>query len=182
MTLPMARSVVARYLRANYAAQHPVVAKHRALLDELGLKVEMDGESISLIPKDPAARRALPQSQMLDAGTAGQIMLSRVLRKDRMTQEGLDDLEGLRQQLRRKGLQAQAVTFVRVRPELKGKGLGSVLYEIALYNAHDGFGTATQCALVPASAMGSSTSDEADRVWKSLARKHPHVGVAIVYK
>lgn len=174
-------SLPQRVAARHFVAAHPIVAKYAAKLAELGLKVD-NVDAVRLIPVDPAVRAALPMMQMVDAGVVGQLTLSRPWRDDRLSADVLADLRALRVKIKRKRLGAQAVSFVRVHPDWKGKGLGTILYEIALYNAYDGFGTAVSCAIVPASAIGSTTSAEAEHVWDALKKRHPHVGSVVVYK
>jgi hypothetical protein len=179
----MSQRVAARFLVA-YESRHPVVQKYQDQLAELGLKVDLT-RNVSLVPIDPAEAANLPtelgDGLPVDAGAVGQLMVSRLLRDSSLTPECLTDLQALRKKVRKKHLGIQAVSWVRIRGPWKSKGLGNILYEIALYNAAGGFGTGRAAALIASSCMNSPTSGEADRVWTSIARRFPSVGHVVFY-
>jgi hypothetical protein len=177
-----------RRREASPDGNHPIVRKYREDLARLGLEVRDVYSDPEIVPMDPAERSKLdmgPDIEGLPAvrpGTVGYITVSRPVRDEQLSEGCLADLQALRKKLRKKRLGVQHVTYVQIRSDFKNKGLGKILYEIALYNAADGVGTGSPHALIPSSCLGTPTSGEADRVWKSLTRRYPSIGNVVFYK
>jgi len=86
------------------------------------------------------------------------------------------DFRALKRKLRRPGLTLWAAGQTWLPAEMRGRGLGRLLYEQILVMA-----ARRGAAVAPdACRPGGSTSDEAMRVWRRLAATHPHEGFVVV--